>query len=358
MTQLSTERAPRPELEYPFKRGWNPQPGEPFELADGVFWLRMPLPISLDHINLWILRDGDGWVIVDSGYDHPSCKQVWDHVLQTFMTPASVKRIIITHFHPDHIGLASWLAIRCECKVFISQGEFAHYRDLLTRDKQQQAIDVNQFIGELGFAAELEESYNKFFTLEAKAPEARVQPQQCEFIAEHDELLIGDHCWRIVMGNGHSPEHACLYCEELGLLISGDQALPRISSNISVYISNRHEDPLGNWLDSCAKLRDQLPNSTLVLPSHQEPFIGLDLRMQQLIDDHHAQLNRIRNTVSQPTNASQLMKVLFPREFGPGDTLLATGETLAHINYLLHRGEIRRAESVGPVIDYLRAEAG
>ena len=355
MTYLSTEFAPRPDLDYPFKRGWNPQPGEPFELADGVFWLRMPLPISLDHINLWVLRDGDGWVIVDSGYDHPSCQEVWDKVFENFLTPASVKRIVITHFHPDHIGLASWLAIRCDCKIFISQGEFTHYRDLLTRDKQQQAIDINQFIGELGFAAEFEEIYHNFFTIDPKSAESRVQAEQCEFIAEHDELLIGDHRWRIVMGNGHSPEHACLYCEELGLLISGDQALPRISSNISVYLSNRHEDPLGNWLDSCAKLRDQLPHTTLVLPSHQEPFVGLNLRMQQLIDDHHAQLNRIRITVSQPTNASELMKVLFPRELGPGDTLMATGETMSHINYLLHRGEINKTESDGPVIDYLSA---
>ena len=355
MNHLSTEFAPRPDLKYPFDRGWNPEPGEPFEVADGVFWLHVPMPIALDHINLWLIRDGEEWVIVDSGLDAPGCKQVWDKVFDGFLKPESVNRIIVTHFHPDHIGLASWLAHRCNCKVWITEGEFNHYQHIITRDPEQHADDVKDFIREIGFSKEYEKIYSKFFNIDQKSPKSRVQHGMCEFIKEHDELMIGGNAWQVVMGNGHSPEHACLYSEDLKTMIAGDQALPRISSNISVYISNRYEDPLGNWLDSCARLRDDIPNDTLVLPAHQEPFFGLDLRMQQLIDDHHAQLNRLRIRAAEPTTADQARQVLFNRELDDGETLMATAETLSHINYLWHRGELEKTRVENQPVQYMTA---
>jgi glyoxylase-like metal-dependent hydrolase (beta-lactamase superfamily II) len=346
LNHLSTEFSPRPNLKYPFEKGFHPKPGEPKEVADGVYWMHVPMPISLDHINLWLLRDGDGWVIVDSGLDSPICKQVWDQVFDSFLTPESVKRIIVTHFHPDHIGLASWLARRCECKIWITKGEFNHYQAIVNREPKTHTIAAKQFVDEIGFPEGYADTYMRFFSVDEKDPLSRVQEEQCEFIKDGDELLIDGKRWQIVMGNGHSPEHACLYCAELATLISGDQALPRISSNISVYIINRLEDPLGDWLDSCARLRDTIPNDTLVLPSHQEPFIGLDLRMQQLIDDHHAQLNRLRLKVVEPTTAFEACSVLFDRELNEGETLMATGETLAHINYLWHRDEVSREPNI------------
>jgi glyoxylase-like metal-dependent hydrolase (beta-lactamase superfamily II) len=352
LNNLSTEFAPRPDLKYPFERGWHPEPGEPFEVAPGVFWLHVPMPISLDHINLWLLRDGDGWVIVDSGLDSPCCKEVWQKVFAGFLQGALVKRIIITHFHPDHIGLAAWLAHKFECKIWITEGEFRHYSEIIHADKKSHAKKALQFIAEIGFDSDVGDRYNNFFSVDDKPEISRVQESMCVFIKDGDELSIGDHNWRVVMGNGHSPEHACLYCEELSTMISGDQALPRISSIVSVYIINRHEDPLGDWLDSCARLRDNIPDNTLVLPSHQEPFYGLGLRMQQLIDDHHAQLNRLRLSMSVPTTVDQARRVLFDRELSIMDVFFATGETLAHINYLLYRDELTKTEMPDKVIKY------
>ena len=352
LKHLSTAFAPRPALQYPFERGWNPAPGEPFEVADGVYWLRVPMPISLDHINLWLLRDGDGWVIVDSGLDAPLCKQVWDTVFADFLSPDSVHRIILTHYHPDHIGLAAWLAHRCDCKVWISEGEFRHYHTIVNRNPDNFAPLVQQFTRDIGFDKHHADTYIGFFSADHKPAESRVQESMCVFIKEGDELVIDDYSWRVVMGNGHSPEHACLYNEQLKTIIAGDQALPRISSNISVYPGDRDADPLGDWLDSCAKLRDQIPNDTLVLPSHQEPFIGLDMRMQQLIDDHHTQLNRLRLQVVEPTTTDQACKVLFPRKLSVTETLMATGETLSHINYLWHRGEIDKTETADQPVIY------
>jgi len=340
MNQLSTEFAPRPVLEYPFEKNWSPAPGEPFEVADGVFWLRVPLPIALDHINLWILRDVDGWTLVDSGYNADICKEVWNKVFDTFLTPSSVKQIIVTHFHPDHIGLAPWLADRCNCPILISQGEFNLYHEIHTRDQEKTKVTVTDFLNELGFDVESTENYIPFFLSEEKPAGSRVQKDKCHFIKDGDSIAINGREWCVVSGNGHSPEHSCLYCRDLQLMISGDQAIPRISSNVSVYPSNRHNDPLGDWLSSCEKLKSEIPNQTLILPSHQEPFRGIVERMQQLIDDHLAQLNRLRLAVHAPILAVQARAVLFDRELNQIETILATGETLAHLNYLVHQGEI------------------
>jgi len=341
MNQLTTEFAPRPVLDYPFNMRWSPEPGVPFEVTDGVFWLRVPLPIALDHINLWILRDGDGWTLVDSGYDAQICKDVWENVFDGFLTPESVKKIIITHFHPDHIGLASWLALRCQCSILISEGEYRHYESIIQRDPQVFRREASAFISEMGYLPDMVDTFVKFLENDDKPDESRVQEGMCEFIKEGDLIDIDGRNWRVISGNGHSPEHSCLYSEELNTLISGDQSIARISSNVSVYPSNRHKDPLGDWLASCEKLRDVLPADTLILPAHQEPFRGNKERMQQLIDDHHVQLNRLRLAINTPISPVEARAVLFDRELNVIETLLATGETLAHLNYLLHRKEIR-----------------
>lgn len=340
MNQLSTEFAPRPVLEYPFEMRWSPEPGVPFEVTDGVYWLRVPLPIALDHINLWILRDGDGWTLVDSGYDAQVCKDVWDKVFDGFLTPESVNKIIITHFHPDHIGLAAWLALRCDCPILISEGEYRHYESIVTRDTHEFKQEASAFVTEMGYTPEEAESFLMFMANDDKPAESRVQQSMCEFIKEGDVIEVDGRGWRVVSGNGHSPEHSCLYNEELSTMISGDQSIARISSNVSVYPSNRHEDPLGDWISSCEKLRDLLPADTLMLPAHQEPFRGNIERMQQLIDNHHARLNRLRLAVDAPISTVEVRAILFDRELSPIDTLLATGETLAHLNYLMHRKEI------------------
>jgi len=340
MSHLSTEFAPRPTLEYPFEMRWSPEPGQPFEVVDGVYWLRMPLPIALDHINLWILRDGDGWTIVDTGYDAEVCKDVWEQVFDGFMTPASVNKIIITHFHPDHIGLAAWLAHKCDCPILISEGEYKHYANIISRDKAEFGIQAKAFVTEMGYPQSMAEKFVGFMVSDDKPAESRVQREHCQFIKEGDLIDIDQQQWRVISGNGHSPEHACLFNAELNTMLSGDQSIARISSNVSVYPSNRDKDPLGDWLDSCQKLIDELPEDTLMLPAHQEPFRGNPARMQQLIDDHHAQLNRLRLAVDAPISPVEARAILFDRELNTIETLLATGETLAHLNYLMHRNEV------------------
>ena len=337
---------PNPELsnqalDYPFGKRWSPEPGKPFEVADGVYWLRMPLPIALDHINLWLLKDDDGmWTIVDTGYDDQSCKDVWEEVFASFCSPENIKQIIITHFHPDHIGLAAWLANRCNVPILISKGEFDHYTEIVNRDADAFAKTVLTFAGDIGFNEQVAHVYASFFGQSKKSPDARVQKEQCIFIKEGDGIKIADRLWCAVAGNGHSPEHICLFNEDLNTLISGDQAIARISSNVSVYPSDPTANPLKDWLESCVKLRDQITADALILASHQEPFKGIKARMQKMIDDHHADLELLRQALVHEMSAVQARKILFNRELDPIQTVLATGETLSHLNYLIDRGYI------------------
>jgi len=356
MSHTSLEFSARPALEYPFERGWSPEPGQPFEIADGVYWLRVPMPIELDHINLWILRDGDGWILVDSGYDAPQCRDVWEMVFDNFLKPNDVHKIIITHLHPDHTGLASWLAHRCDCAIQISQGELDLYQRIFVEKNTNSSETVGRYLLEIGFDEKSSDDVKRFFTAEEKPQEMRIQRQACEIIADNDELLINGRAWRVVVGNGHSPEHACLYCESLSLVISGDQALPRISSNVSVYPETANQNPLKDWLDSCAKLKREIPDNTLILPSHQEPFYGLHARMDQLIFDHHAQLNRIRDALGISKTSMDMCSVLFPRELNGVQIIFAVGETLAHLNYLLEQQEIRKVFRDDGVAEYVAIE--
>lgn len=327
------------ELTYPFGKRWSPEIGQPFEVAKGVFWLRMPLPMSLDHINLWLLKDGEQWVIVDTGVDSEECKSVWESVFDSFLDPKNVSKVIVTHFHLDHIGLASWLARRCDCPIYMTQGELDYYRNMIDRDQGKADSKAKQFFVSLGFPEQESEKIVSFFSTDDKPAEARVQRDQVLHIKDETQIKIGDRTWRVVTGCGHSPEHACLYSEQDNLLISGDQSLPRISSNVSVFPGNSDLDPLRDWLRSCEKLMQAVPATALVLPAHQEPFQNNPLRMQQLINDHLDQLDKLRTNVVSPVSALQASRILFDRELKPADVVLATGETMAHLRYLENEGE-------------------
>ncbi|MDB4452597.1 MBL fold metallo-hydrolase [bacterium] len=339
-----------PVLHYPFKKNWHPEPGEPFEVVPGVYWLRMPLPIKLDHINLWLLKDGSGWTIVDTGYYDETCKATWEKVFTHFVLPEKVKRIVVTHFHPDHMGLASWLAEKCDCRVVISQPEYDLYYSIRTRDQALFRQRATAFMVEAGADAELQNLYANALS---DTSQAKTLPRSvCDFVDEPDALLIDGRRWQFISGNGHSPLHLCLYCEELAVMIAGDQALPRITSIVSVYVENADQNPLLDWLDSCRKLRAVIPDATLVLPSHQEPFTGIHLRMQQLIESHEKQLEKLVKALPQQHTATEISFALFARKLDPFGRLMAIGETLAHINYLIERRTVDKIINAEGVAHY------
>jgi glyoxylase-like metal-dependent hydrolase (beta-lactamase superfamily II) len=341
---------PTDALNYPL--GVAPSEGEAVEVVPGVLWLRMRLPLALNHINLWALEDGEGWTLVDTGMQTEDTVAAWQAVLAGPMAGRPVKRVICTHMHPDHIGMAGWLTRRFDCSLWISRLEYLTCRTLVADTGREAPPDAIRFYRAAGWDSEALERYKTRFGGFGKMVHAL--PDSYRRIAAGDEILIGGRSWLVVVGRGHSPEHACLYCPQLRLLISGDQVLPRITSNVSVFPTEPDADPLSDWLESLASVASAVPDEVLVLPSHNDPFHGLHARIQQLIDGHEQALLRLHETLLEPKTASDVFHLLFRRRIGSEVLAMATGESIAHLNCLMRRGHVTREIDRSGVMWYRR----
>jgi glyoxylase-like metal-dependent hydrolase (beta-lactamase superfamily II) len=325
-------------LEYPFPA--LPERGRTLEVAPGVHWIRMPLPYALDHINLWALDDGDGWALVDTGTRTDESMRVWRELFENAPDKRSVTRVIVTHMHPDHIGMAGWLTHKFGVRLWITRLEYLSCRALVSDTGREAPADAVAFYRRAGWdEADIESYRARFGNFGAHI---HALPDSYRRLHDGETLPIGPHAWRVVVGSGHSPEHACLYSPSLRLLISGDQVLPRISSNVSVYPVEPDADPMAEWLASLARLRREVPDDVLVLPSHNECFRGLHARLDALRTSQELSLARLRRALKEPRRAIDVFPALYARKIGPRDVNLlgmATGESVACLNYLRHRGE-------------------
>ncbi|MEO0411638.1 MAG: MBL fold metallo-hydrolase [Pseudomonadota bacterium] len=338
------------ELRYPFDA--LPAGGDVMEVAKGVYWLRMPLPMSLDHINLWILEDGDGVVLVDTGLNTQETKGLWDQLFDGHIAGRSVTKIIVTHYHPDHIGLAGWLHKKTGAPIHITRTEFFMTRVLCLDVRAAPPAEVIAFFEAAGWDENLLDGQRKngFGSFAKMVSELPISYHR---IQGGDSLHIGGRDWEIWIGKGHAPEHACLYQRDLDVLISGDQVLPRISSNVSVYATEPEADPMSDWLQSLHKFK-ALPESCLVLPSHNEPFYGLHHRLDALINGHCAKLERLARKLETPKTALETLDTLFGRRFdNPMLLSMATGESIAHLRFLETAGLVER-DMRGGVAYYCR----
>lgn len=322
-------------------------------LADGVGWTRSPVPGSLNHINLWLLEDEGGVAIVDTGLNIPPARDAWETVFAGPLAGRTVTRILCTHFHPDHLGLAGWLAERFGVRLWMTRGEWLFGRMLTTDVRDAPPAEAVAWWRAAGWsaeriAAESARGWGRFAAMVSPIPVAMVRLQ------DGDELRIGARTWRVVTGSGHSPEHACLIDEAGRLMIAGDQVLPRITSNVSLSLSEPEADPLGEWLASIAKLK-QLPDDLLVLPSHGEPFTGLHARLDALAAGHADRLDALHEHLGAPRRAVDCFSVLFGRKIEDNILGLATGEALAHLRHLEVTGQAVRDEREG--VHWYRAAA-
>ncbi|QXL84987.1 MBL fold metallo-hydrolase [Comamonas sp. NLF-1-9] len=341
-------------LSYPC--GDAPGLGEVSEVADGVYWIRMPLPYSLNHINLWALRDGAGWALVDTGIWSTVTLDAWRALFAGALS-GPITRVFITHMHPDHIGMAGWLTRKFGCRLWISRLEYLSCRALVADTGREAPEDAIDFYRRAGWDDEAIETYKTRFGGFGKT--IYTMPDSFRRLADGDEIDIGGYRWRVVVGRGHSPEHACLYCPERKLLISGDQVLAGISSNVSVYPTEPDADPLGEWLASLDKLRREVADDVLVLPAHNRPFRGLHERLAQLARSHQESLARLRQVLVEPRRVVDVFGALFARPVTADQILmgLATGEALAHLNYLLVRGEVQASQGEDGCTWYQRRAA-
>jgi glyoxylase-like metal-dependent hydrolase (beta-lactamase superfamily II) len=336
--------APHPPiLDHPFASP--PPAGTAIEVAQGVLWLRMPLPFALDHINLWLLAEDDGWTLVDCGIGNAATRALWTAHFGTTLRGLPLQRIIATHCHPDHLGNAEWLAAHFGCRVTMSLGEFLAAHALIdARAAHAPAATLALFRAHGMTAADLEamaQRGNHYATLVPAAPAS------FDRIIPGDVVTAGNTAWSTIFGYGHSSEHAALFSRERGVLISGDMLLPRISTNVSVWPSDPDGDPLGRFLASIADF-EPLPADTLVLPSHGLPFRGIALRVAQLRAHHDARLAELAAAIAAapaPVTAAQMIPVLFRRELDLQQRFFAIGESIAHLNHLWHRQRVKRMRS-------------
>lgn len=323
-------------IRHPFEHP--PEEGAAIEVAEGILWMRLPLPMALDHVNVYALEDGAGWTLVDTGMDSARGRAIWERLLAGPLAGRPVTRVIVTHHHPDHIGLAGWFQAR-GAELVTTRTAWLYARMLVLDEQAVPVAETLDFQRRAGVDAA---------TLARRAGERPfnfcdvVAPLPLGFtrIGEGDALRIGGRDWLVRCGDGHAPEHATLWSE--GVVIGGDQLLPGISANIGVYPTEPEADPLTEWLDSCARFQAVARAGDLVLPGHKLPFTGLPFRLEQMIVNHEQALARLVAHLAEPRRATDCFLTLFKREVGAAEQGLALVEAVAHLNCLRRRGLVER----------------
>jgi glyoxylase-like metal-dependent hydrolase (beta-lactamase superfamily II) len=331
-------------LDYPFGDTL-PASGETLEVAPGVRWIRMALPFALDHINLWLLRDEidgrAGWTVVDTCICRDEAKAQWETVFASQLQGLPILRVIVTHMHPDHVGLAWWLCERWNAPLWISATDYNAARLASQSTTGFGGAAAADFFASHGLIdpESLEKIRARAGYYPGMVPDV---PRRFRRMQEGDVIAIGGHAWRCISGYGHAPEHIALYCDDLRVLISGDMLLPRISTNVSVYDVEPESNPLEQFLRSIDKFTS-LPEDTLVLPSHGKPFRGLHERVAQLHAHHDERLQEVIAACREkPQSAAEMLPVLFKRTLDLHQTTFAMGESVAHLHALWHAGALKR----------------
>ena len=338
-------------LEYPFADTL-PATGQALEVAPGVRWVRMGLPFALNHVNLWLVDEGDGWAVIDCGIANDATREAWEQVFVNALDGKPVKRVIVTHCHPDHVGLAHWLCERWQVSLWMTVGEYGFARmmsaglpgadgpAMIPHFRRHGLTDPDKL-------AQLEGRKQYYPTMVPKVPEHFIR------IDEQHPLHIGAHEWRVIIGTGHSPQHAALHCDALGVLVSGDMLLPKISTNTSVFAVEPEADAVGQFLESLQHFLP-LPADTLVLPSHGKPFRGIRERVAQLQAHHAERLDEVRAACVKPQSAADIVPIMFRRELDMHQMTFAMGEALAHLHRLWHAGELNRIEGDDGVLRFVQ----
>ena len=325
-------------LRFPFETP--PEAGTAIEVAPGVLWLRQPLPMALDHVNCFALDDGDSWTIIDTGFNSAKTRAIWQAALAGPLAGKPVARVVVTHHHPDHVGLAGWFqAMGAELLIPRTAWLFAR---MLTLDVQNRPRpEVLVFWRAAGMTPDLlakratERPFN-FADVVAEMPLGFTK------VADGDLIRMGGRTWRVRFGHGHAPDHATFWSEDDALILGGDQLLPGISPNLGVYATEPGADPVGEWMDTCRAFQPLARADHLVLPGHKLPYTGLPLRLTQMIENHQGALTRLLDHLERPRSAVDCFSVLYKRAIGQADYGLALVEAVAHLNHLHKAGRITR----------------
>lgn len=340
-------------IRHPFETP--PAKGSGVEIAEGVYWIRLSMPLGLDHVNIFALREDAGWTLIDTGLDVPDVRAEWATILSDLLRGDPILRVVVTHHHPDHVGLAGWFMAQ-GAELLMTRTAWLTAR-MLTLDEQPipspEAVTFWRSAGmdQARLSKRLDNRPFNFCDT--------VYPLPLGFTRLDDGAVhrLGGRDWVVHFGQGHAPDHATLWCKDAPIVLAGDQLLPSISPNLGVYPTEPMADPVAEWLHSCAKFEALAQDDQLVLPGHKLPYYGLPHRLRQLSDNHHGALTRLRDHLAvQPRRAVDCFAPLFKRQIDDGTYGLAMVEAVAHLNHLFHRGEVlREKDADGAWVWRLRA---
>jgi len=321
-----------------------PAEGQAVEVAQGVWWFRLPLPMALDHVNCYALDDtlsgGTGWTLIDTGFDSKRSRAVWGALLAGPLAHRAVRRVLVTHYHPDHIGLAGWFQAQ-GAELVTTRTSWLYARMLCLDEQETPSPEAQRFELRAGVPATMraERAVKRPFNFcDVVAP----LPLGFTRLIEGDLFHAAGRNWRVRLGHGHAPDHITLWSEADALVIGGDQLLPGISANIGVYPSEPEADPLGDWLDSTRGFAPHARDDQVILPGHKLPFTGLPFRLVQMAENHEGALARLLDHLATPQRAAECFVPLFKREVGGAEYGMALVEAVANLNYLHRRGAVTR----------------
>ena len=330
--------APARGIRYPWETP--PAEGETIEVADGILWLRLPLPMALDHVNVYALDDGESWTLIDTGVHSRRSVALWEKILAGPLRGKPVTRVILTHHHPDHVGMAGWFMAR-GAELVTTRTAMLMSRMLTLDEQERPTPETLRFWRHCGMERRIydERAETRPFNF---ADIVHPIPLGYTRIKEGDRLHAAGRDWNVRIGNGHAPEHATLWSTDGTLILAGDQILPSISSNIGVYATEPEADPVSDWIEACERLSAHATTEQLALGGHKLPFRGVPTRLRQLIDNHHGALSRLEDFLSEPRTAAECFPPLFMRRISDGEYGLALVEAMAHCLHLWHEGRAER----------------
>lgn len=348
---MTTDRG---DLHFPFPAP--PLPGEVISVADGVLWTRLPLPFSLNHINIYLIEDQGGWAVLDTGISDAITREIWQALQAGPLKGMRLTRIIVSHFHPDHVGLAHWLCHTFDAPLLTNETCYTLTSGLTAPGSLRSTPTASEIAHYLshGLPAYLAESIlppEAYFAIVSDAP-----PTEYMRIEDGDRLSIGGRDFAVISGNGHAKNQLMLHAPDDSLLFAADQIMARITPNVGVSPSEPDENALDGFITTLQELVTKVPNSSLILPGHERPFEGIALRAQQLIQHHEDRCGLILRACDQnPHSVADMMPILFTRPLDHDQIAMAFGEALAHVNYLVNRDELNWIEEKDGVQRLIRA---
>lgn len=323
-----------------------PKAGETIEVAPGILWARMPLPYRLDHVNVYFIADDGGWAILDTGLAEDGCRDSWEALLAGPLADASFTKLIVTHAHPDHIGLAGWLCERLNIPLLTSLGSYLGCLKISLDPGAMEQQIYQEFYRAHGMAEDVAAAVRTLGHgyLRLVTP----LPKTFQRIMHGDSIMIGGRSFEVLTGEGHAHEQVMLYCRDEKLFLAADEVLTKITPNVSVWAVEPQGNPLNLYMRSLRMIVREIDEGALVLPGHHLPFYGLHQRCQELVAHHRERCDRIVGACRENAQSvADLVPPLFPHIQDVHQLGFAFNEVHAHVNYLVNLGELEQSDMNG-----------